>query len=162
MFSRKNTYIFQRKLYVIFPFFGQLYAKKKIRFIRGKPLIFGPLRKNQSTVQRARGPLAKTGFRRKRPGLVNKQLGETLTHCWVSPSSFGRCRGRKSACHVFSNNPAFFYSEQFGLINLTASPGFNTKLTASCSVQNVSGYRNVSVFRVQHSSSDPLNFSHGK
>ena len=80
-------------------------------------VIFGRLRKNRSAAQRARGPSTKTGDQ-KMPGLVSKRDGIALLSR-VSSSSFGplltcamvRCHGGKSACHVFSNNAAFFHAE---------------------------------------------------
>jgi len=84
------------------------------------------LHKNRSA-QRARSPSTKTGDSQNVPGLVNKRDGVALPN-WVSPSSFGplltcatvRCRGGKLACHVFSDNAAFFPADH-GAIWLVVS-----------------------------------------
>jgi len=89
--------------------------------------IFGRLRKNRSAAQRARGLSTKTGDSQKVPGLVSKWDGVALPR--VSPSSFDhccamvRCHGGKSACHVFSDNTAFFHAEHGAIWSVVDGSG---------------------------------------
>ena len=84
----------------------------------------------RSAAQWARGPSTKTGDSQKVPDLVSKRDGVAL-HSWVSPSSFGplltcamvRCRGGKSACHVFSDNAAFFHAEHGAISSVVGGSG---------------------------------------